>query len=257
MGETKRPVALVTGAGGAIGRDVCLRLTRQGACVLAIDIDPSALELTVRDAEQEGGKCVAREADVTDERQVEGYVTAALSAFGSVNWFANNAGIEGPAAPLSEFPSDGFRRVLEVNVMSVFFGMKHVIPVMRQQGGGRIVNTASVAGLYATPQLIAYGASKHAVIGMTRTAAVETAADGIAVNAICPGPQNSRMMDSIESSVAPADPEAARTEYLKTIPMGRYGEPGEVADIVAWLLTAAPPYMTGQNIVVDGGLLIS
>jgi NAD(P)-dependent dehydrogenase (short-subunit alcohol dehydrogenase family) len=126
---------------------------------------------------------------------------------------------------------------------------------MRAAGGGSIVNTASVAGLYATPYVVAYGASKHAVIGMTRTAAIEVAGDGITVNAICPGPLESRMMESIEAGVAPADPAGARSRYMAAIPMGRYGSAEEIAEAAAWLLTAAPRYLTGQTLVVDGGLL--
>jgi len=247
----------VTGAGGVIGKAMCIALASRGAGVLAVDVDDTALDATVKAVIDAGGRCVGHHADVTVESDVAGYVRAAVEAFGSLDWLANNAGIEGPAAPIGDFPTDGFRRVLEVNVVSVFLGLKHALPLMRSQGGGRIVNTASVAGLYATPQLIAYGASKHAVIGMTRTAAVEGAPDGVVVNAICPGPQESRMMDSIEAAVAPDDPSGARATYTRSIPFGRYGRPQEIAETVTWLLADAPPYLTGQTVVVDGGLLIS
>lgn len=249
--------AAVTGAGGVIGRALCVALARRGASVLAVDLDDESLRATVAAVTDIGGTCVGHQADVTDENSVQRFVDAAVTNFGSLDWLANNAGIEGPAAGISEFPTDGFKRVMDVNVLSVFLGMKYALPVMRQNGGGRIVNTASVAGLYATPQLVAYGASKHAVIGMTRTAAVEAAAEGISVNAICPGPQESRMMDSIEAAVVTTDPRGARAAFTSTIPLGRYGYPDEIADTVAWLLADAPIYLTGQTIVVDGGLLIS
>ena len=248
-------VAIVTGAGGVIGRELAVALAARGAAVLAVDHDAALAEATAAAVVAAGGECLAHVADVTSEKQVAAMVAACLERFGRLDWLANNAGIEGPAARIEEFPADGFRRVLEVNVVGVFLGMKHAIPVLRQGGGGRIVNTASVAGLAGTPKLIAYGASKHAVIGMTRTAALENARQNIAVNAVCPGPQASRMMDSIESLVAPDDPVAAHAAYEATVPMGRYGDPAEVAQVTAWLLAEAPPYLTGQTIVVDGGLL--
>lgn len=249
--------AVVTGAGGVIGRALCVALARRNASVLAVDLDDESLRATVAAVADIGGTCVGHQADVTDEKSVQRFVDAAVTNFGSLDWLSNNAGIEGPAAEISAYPTDSFQRVIEINVMSVFLGMKAALPVMRRNGGGRIVNTASVAGLYATPQLIAYGASKHAVIGMTRTAAVEAAADGISVNAICPGPQESRMMDSIEAAIVTNDPRGARAAYTSTIPLGRYGYPDEIADTVAWLFAEAPAYLTGQTIVVDGGLLIS
>lgn len=258
MTATKPPhSAIVTGAGGVIGRAISVAVAARGAAVLAVDVDePAALE-TAAAVSAGGGAAVAHAADVTSEEAVAGYVETAVQLWGGVDWFANNAGIEGPAAPIESFPADGFRRVLEVNVAAVFLGLKHVLPVMRRRGRGRVVNTASVAGLYATPQLVAYGASKHAVIGITRTAAIEAAGDGIAVNAICPGPQDSRMMDAIEANVQPDDPEGMRATYMATIPMGRYGRPDEIASTVVWLLADAPDYLTGQLIVVDGGLLVA
>lgn len=249
--------AVVTGAGGVLGREICLDIARRGAAVLAVDVDEAAAAATAGVVSDDGGTAAACRADCADEADVERYVGEALSHFGRIDWFANNAGIEGPAAGVQDYPADAFRRVLDVNVVAVFLGMKHVVPVMRRQGGGRIVNTASVAGLYATPLLIAYGASKHAVIGMTRTVAVETAAENIAVNAVCPGPQYSRMMESIEANVQPDDPSGMREAYTATVPMGRYGYPGEVAGTVGWLFDGAPPYLTGQNVVVDGGLLVA
>ena len=248
-------VAIVTGAGGVIGRALCLELSTRGAIVLAVDHDAAAAEETAAAVQAAGGDAVAHATDVTSEQEVMAMVEACVDRYGRLDWLANNAGIEGPAGLIEEFSTEAFRRVMDVNVLGVFLGMKHAIPVLLRGGGGRIVNTASVAGLYATPKLVAYGASKHAVIGMTRTAAIENARRGITVNAVCPGPQASRMMDSIESQVAPEDPAAAHAAYAATVPMGRYGDPAEVAQVTAWLLAEAPSYLTGQTIVVDGGLL--
>jgi 3alpha(or 20beta)-hydroxysteroid dehydrogenase len=257
MAKEPPPTAIVTGAAGAIGRELCAAVSARGARVLVVDRDADAAESVARELIAGGGTAESYVADVADEESSVGYVRAALDLYGRVDWYANNAGIEGPAAEIGDFPPDAFRRVLDVNVTGVFLGLRAVLPVMRRQGGGRIVNTASVAGLYATPKLVAYGASKHAVIGITRTAAIENAGHGIAVNAVCPGPQYSRMMDSIERSVRPDDPAGMRREYTTTVPMGRYGYPSEVAATVAWLFAEAPHYLTGQNIVIDGGLLVA
>ncbi len=246
---------IVTGAGGAIGREIALLLAARGVAVLAADHDAAAAEATAEAVRAAGGACAAHATDVTCEEAVAGMVAACVERFGSLDLLVGNAAIEGPAGRIEELDVEAFRRVLDVNVLGVFLCLKHALPVMQQAGSGRIVTMASVAGLYATPKLAAYGASKHAVIGMTRTAAVENAGRGITVNAVCPGPQASRMMESIESQVAPADPGAARSAYEGTIPMGRYGEPAEIAAVTAWLLLDAPPYLTGQAIAVDGGLL--
>lgn len=261
MVEDRVPTAVVTGAGGTIGRSLCLQLAAKGADVLAVDLSEDALAGTVAEVHASEGAagraCVAHAADVTSEADVAGYVEAAVQRWGRIDWFANNAGIEGPAAPLTAFSSEAFRRVMDVNVFGVFLGLKHVLPVMRDGGGGSVVNTASVAGLYATPQLVAYGASKHAVIGLTRTAAVEHAGDRIKVNAVCPGAQEGRMIESIEASLAPDDPRGARAAFIATIPMGRYGRPPEVAETIAWLLAEAPEYLTGQTVVIDGGAMVA
>ena len=250
-------VAVVTGAGGLIGRALSLELARRGAAVLAVDVSGDAAGAVADEVRAAGGVAEPHAADVADEPSVEGYVAAAADRWGRIDWFAANAGVEGPAGPITGFPTDGFRRVLEINVVGVFLGLKHVLPVMQRQGSGAVVTTSSVAGHFATPQTVAYGASKHAVIGLTRTAAVEHAKDGIRVNAICPGPIEGRMMRSIEANVAPDDPEALHAAYLSVIPMGRYGEAEEIARTMAWLLDDAPAYLTGQAIVVDGGFLVS
>lgn len=246
---------IVTGAGGAIGREIALLLAARGVAVLAADQDAAAAEATAAVARAAGGTCAAHAADVTSEAAVAAMVAACVERFGSLDLLVGNAAVEGPAARIEELALEDVRRVLDVNVLGVFLCLKHALPVMQRAGSGRIVTMASVAGLYATPKLAAYGASKHAVIGMTRTAAIENARRGITVNAVCPGPQASRMMSSIEEQVAPADPAAARSAYQGTIPMGRYGEPAEIAAVTAWLLLDAPPYLTGQAIAVDGGLL--
>ncbi len=244
--------AIVTGAAGGIGRATCVRFAEDGAQVVAVDLAGSALDETVAAVTNAGGEVLAVEADVTREEQVADYVRQAVERFGRVDAFFNNAGIEGVRANLWELDEDDFDRVIAVNLKGVFLGLKHVGPAMRASGGGAIVNTASIAGLTATPGIIAYGASKHAVVGMTKSAAAELAPE-IRVNAVCPGPIETRMMRSLERQFDPDNPEAVHDMFASSIPLGRYGEPEEVAALVTWLCSEDSRYISGSMHTIDGG----
>ena len=244
--------AIVTGAAGGIGRATCVRFAEDGAQVVAVDLAGSALDETVAAVTNAGGEALAVEADVTQEEQVAAYVRQALERFGRVDAFFNNAGIEGVRANLWELDENDFDRVIAVNLKGVFLGLKHVGPAIRESGGGAIVNTASIAGLTATPGIIAYGASKHAVVGMTKSAAAELAPE-IRVNAVCPGPIETRMMRSLERQFDPDNPEAVHDMFASSIPLGRYGEPEEVAALVTWLCSADSRYISGAMHTIDGG----
>ncbi len=240
-------VAIVTGGGGDIGRAASLTLARQGAKVLVVDVNQEAIDATVAAVREAGGTAEGYRADVSKAAECEAYAQKAVDLWGGVDVFFNNAGIEGPAGPIQDYPEEAFDKVWSVNVKGVFLGLKAVIPRIRD--GGAVVNTASVAGLQGSPGLVGYIASKHAVIGITRTAALELASRNVRVNAVCPAPIKGRMMTSIEASVGATEEDA----FKAIVPMGRYGSPQEVANLAVMLLSDEASYVTGGFHTVDGG----
>jgi NAD(P)-dependent dehydrogenase (short-subunit alcohol dehydrogenase family) len=245
-------VALITGAGNGIGRATALAFAKSGAKVVVVDRDTTSGEATAGIIRQQGAAAHFIAADVTKSAEVRGYVKAAVDTYGAIDCFFNNAGIEGKVAPTAEYDEDMFDAVIGVNVKGVFLGLRHVLPVMLQQKRGAIVNTASVAGLVATPGMPAYVASKHAVIGLTKTAAGEVARQGIRVNAVCPGPVDTWMIHSLEAQLNPADPASVGRRYQSAIPIGRYVTPDEIANTVLFLCSDLASAITGAQYVVDG-----
>ena len=246
-------VALVTGGAGGIGRATSLAFARRGARVVVVDRDATHGEETARLAREAGGDARFVQADVTRSGDVQGYVKAALDAYGAIDCFFNNAGIEGKIALTAEYDEDVFDAVIAVNLKGVFLGLRHVIPVMLRQGSGSIVNTASTAGVAGSPGLSGYVASKHGVIGLTRTAASEYGRNGIRVNAVCPGPTDTRMIQSLESQTSPDGSNSVRERYQSTIPIGRYATPEEVANLVLFLSSDLAASITGGQYLIDGG----
>jgi NAD(P)-dependent dehydrogenase (short-subunit alcohol dehydrogenase family) len=246
-------VALITGAGNGIGRATALGFSSRGAKVVIVDHDQAAGEATAGILRQQGGEACFVAADVTRTADVQNYVKFAVETYGSIDCFYNNAGIVGGVAPTAQYDEDMFDRVMAVNVKGVFLGLRHVLPVMIGQGSGAVVNTASVAGLVASPGMPAYVASKHAVIGLTKTAAGEVARSGVRVNCVCPGPIDTRMIHSLESMLNPDDPVSVGGRYQANIPIGRYGTAEEVANVVIFLSSSLASNITGAQYVVDGG----
>lgn len=244
--------AIVTGGGGDIGAATAVELARRGLAVLVVDLDGDRAEAAAAAVCDGGGVASAIRADVSREADVAAYVAACEERYGGVDAFFSNAAIEGAIASVTDYPTDLFDAVQAVNVRGVFLGMKHVVPAMRRRGGGTILNTASQAGVRGVPGLTGYVASKHAVVGLSQSVALEVAAEGIRVNCLCPGPTDTRMMRSIEDVVRAGggDP----SSFTTRIPVGRYGQPAEIAAFAAWVLADAPPFLTGSVLTVDGGM---
>lgn len=246
---------VITGATGGLGRAAAKRFYDEGADIALVDLQQSDLDAFLQTFDTGKQQIIGIEANVSRGDDVKSYVNETMAALGRIDILFNNAGIEGSISSLEDYDEEIFDRVLQVNIKGVWLGMRYCADAIRKSGGGSIINTASAAGLMATPSLIAYGASKHAVIGMTKSASIELAPAGIRVNAVCPGVINTRMMRSIEEQTIPDNPE----EYVKAVsektPLGRYGEPEEVAGLVAFLASDEATYITGSSYVIDGGLL--
>lgn len=250
--DFKGKVAVVTGAANGIGRAASLAFAQAGAKLVLVDRDAAAGETVAGVIRQQGGAARFVAADVTRAAEVKSYVEAALAAHGRIDCFFNNAGIEGRVMPTAEYDEAVFDAVIGVNLKGVFLGLRHVLPVMLKQKAGAVVNTASVAGLVATPGMPAYVASKHAVIGLTKTAAGEVARHGVRVNAVCPGPVDTRMIHALESQLDPSNPETVNRRYQAAIPPGRYTTPEEIANVVLFLCSDLAANVNGAQWVVDG-----
>ncbi len=241
---------IVTGGGGGIGRAVATRFASEGARVALVDVDDAGLKASVAAVEGAGGAALAIRADVTQAVEVQRYVRLTRERFGAIDFFHNNAGVLGDLKPLVEYAEETFDAVIAVNVRGVWLGLKYVAPAMRTPGAA-IVNTASIAGLMGSRNLVAYTASKHAVIGLTKTGALEFAGRGIRVNAICPAPIETNMVKALEAGAG----KSARERLTATLPLRRFGEPAEVAALVAFLCSADAAYITGGIYTVDGGAM--
>jgi NAD(P)-dependent dehydrogenase (short-subunit alcohol dehydrogenase family) len=243
-------VAVVTGAAAGFGLAVSTRLAEEGARLVMVDRTADALHEA---ASKLSGLPVV--ADVSQESEVDGYVRAAVDAHGRIDLFFNNAGIEGRMAPMTDLSVADFDRVWAVNGRGVFMGLRSVLKVMKPQGSGAIVNTASMAAIKGAATFSPYIASKHAVLGLTKSAALEGAPFGIRINCVAPGHIDTRMGRDLTAQINPEDPESVYRAVSESVPLGkRYGTATEVANLVVWLLSPESEYVSGALYLIDGAL---
>lgn len=244
---------LITGAASGFGRLAAQRFAAEGADVVLGDIQGAALAETQRSVEAAGGRAVAVVTDVSKLADCQALVRAGLDRFGRLDVALNNAGVAHGTIKLVDTDEALMRKMFEVNVMGVFNGLKAQIPVMEGQGGGAILNTASVAGVTGAPLLAAYAAAKHAVIGLTKTVSAEVARKGIRVNAICPAFAETPMLnETLLEDGRPKDEKISR--LVQTMPMRRPGTADEIVQAMLWICSPENSFMTGHSLVVDGGL---
>jgi NAD(P)-dependent dehydrogenase (short-subunit alcohol dehydrogenase family) len=242
-------VVVITGGSGGIGSAAAKIFAENGAKLVLVGTSTEKTEQKARDLGLKDGDYLALAADVSKENDVKAYVDASVERFGRIDVFFNNAGVEGSVANTADITSDDMEKVYAVNLMGVHYGLKHVLKVMLKQKSGSIINTASLAGLRGFPGMGAYVASKHAVVGLTRAAALEVALDGIRINAVCPAPVETRMMESLEKGFG----EGAREIFEKGVPMNRYANPEEIGQLVYFLASDKASFITGGIYTIDGG----
>jgi 3alpha(or 20beta)-hydroxysteroid dehydrogenase len=246
---------IVTGAGSGIGRASAVALGRLGARLLLVGRNVKALEESAAEVHATGASAHVAAADVSKAADVRKFVDHAMERFGAIDGLFNNAGIEGPVAHLAEYSEEAFDEVFAINVRGVFLGLRYVLPVMLAKGKGAIVNTGSLASERGLPGTGAYNASKHAVVGLTRTAAAEVGPKGIRVNAVLPGMVDTRMLRSIAGKIFDGDVENGLRKMVQVAPLRRYGQPEEIAAVVCFLLSDAASFVNGVAWAADGGAL--
>ncbi len=244
-------VALVTGGASGIGAATAALFIREGARVVIADLENSQGPETVERLRGEGGEVRFCATDVTQEDEVKALVEFCVDSYGTLDCASNNAGIAGKAAPLHETPIEDWRLAMSVNATGTFLCMKYELPIMQQQGTGAIVNISSGAGIIATPGLSPYCASKHAILGLTKTAAVENARTGVRVNAVCPGSTDTPMLQAA-MAVSPM----VKKLVMSSVPTGRLGRPEEIAEAIVWLCSDHASYVSGHTMLVDGASVV-
>lgn len=253
MARLNGKTAVITGGAGGIGKETAKQFLNEGAKVVIVDLLQESLDEAKAELDSLG-EVIAIQGDVTKEGDVKNYVQKAVNAFGRIDIFFNNAGIEGKVQPIAETDLEDFLKVRNVNAAGAFLGLKHVMPVMTKQESGSIINTSSVAGFGGTPGVAPYVTSKHALVGLTKVAALEAAPFNVRVNSIHPSPVNTSMMRSLEAGFAPDNAEGAQEQFAQGIPLGRYGESEDIASLVVFLASDDSKFITGSQYRIDGGM---
>lgn len=252
MKKLDNKVAIITGGAGSIGETTAKLFLEEGAKVMLVDLNEEILKETIEKLKHKNVKyCVA---DVSKSIDVANYVNETVKAYGKIDLFFNNAGIEGVVKPISDYPEEIFDKVIAVNVKGTWLGNKYVLPQMND--GGSIIMTSSVAGINGSPNVSAYITSKHAVVGIMRATAVEAAPRKIRVNTFHPSPVDNRMMRSLEEGFSAGNAAEVKKNLEATIPLGRYAEPIEIAKLVVFLASDDSQFITGTTQVIDGGLSV-
>ena len=239
-------VAIVTGGGSGIGKATALRFAQEGAAVVIGDLDANTAQATAQEITTAQGRASAVPVNVTQAGDVEAMVQTALRSYGKLDILFNNAGI-GKRVPLAEMHEDDWQLVIDVDLKSIFLGSKYAIPAMRDNGGGSIINTASIYGLVGAEGVAAYNAAKGGVVLLTKNMAIDHAKDNIRVNCICPGHTDTPILDALRQDTEMLE------EIKRRYPMGRFARPEEIANGVLFLASDASSFMTGAALVVDGG----
>lgn len=250
MGRLEDKVALITGGANGIGKETAKLFVKEGADVVIVDLFEDDLKEAKKEIAAEADKKVLTvQADVAKEAEVKKYVNKTMEEFGQIDVFFNNAGIEGKVAPIVDQDIEDLDKIYDVNIRGVFLGLKYVLKVMQDQEFGSIINTSSVAGLAGSPGVAPYVTSKHAEVGMTKSAALEAAQYNVRVNSVHPSPVNTRMMRSLEEGL-----DTDEETMAQGIPLGRYGESIDIANVVLFLASDESEFVTGSQYVVDGGM---
>ncbi|GAA4767097.1 glucose 1-dehydrogenase [Microbacterium gilvum] len=246
---------IITGGGSGLGRATAIRLAEEGAQLALVDVSETGLAATVDAirAVAPDSRVITTVADVSDEAQVDAYVDAAKAEFGRIDGFFNNAGIEGRQNLTEDFTAAEFDKVVAINLRGVFLGLEKVLPLLREQGSGSVVNTASVGGIRGIGNQSGYAAAKHGVVGLTRNSAIEYGRYGVRVNAIAPGAIWTPMVENSMKQLDPENPRKAAEQFIQANPTKRYGEAPEIAAVVAFLLSDDASYVNATVLPIDGG----
>ena len=255
MTRFENKVVIITGAGSGLGQASAIQIAKEGAKLVLVDLNPAGLEETKTKALEiaPAVETLLITANVADEKAVENFVNETVQKFGKIDGFFNNAGIEGKQNLTEDFGIEEFQKVLSVNLNGVFYGMKYVLKVMKEQGFGSIVNTASVGGIRGVGNQSGYAASKHGVVGLTRNSAIEYGQFGVSIKAIAPGAIMTPMVEGSLRQIGGDNWKEVGKEFVQPNPMKRFGKPEEVGYLVAFLLSDQADFINGAVIPIDGG----